>query len=116
MNSCINSFIQSVIHTVMHFLIHLDLEIGQRVEEGRVGHGDLVGYVLESVDWAAIHGSRRRQVRRSRQEIRWRYPGEEKGFQFIHSQQELVITPVSLQTITTMTCKIILGTLGTIKS
>ena len=68
------SFIQRSIYS----FIHLDLEVGQRVEEGGVSHGDLVGHILERVDGAAVHGRRRRQVRGNSEEISWRSRGGDK--------------------------------------
>lgn len=50
-------------------VVHFDLEVGQRVEQWRVGHGDFIGDVVESVNGTSVHGRGRRQVGRCRQKI-----------------------------------------------
>lgn len=46
-------------------VVHLDLQVGQRVQKRGVSHGDFVGHVVEGVNGTSVHGSGRRQVRRS---------------------------------------------------
>ena len=50
-------------------VVHLDLQVGQGVEQRGVGHGDLVGNVVEGVDGTPVHGRHRRQVGRGGQEL-----------------------------------------------
>ncbi len=52
-------------------VVHLDLQVGQRVQQGRVGHGDLISDVVQSVNRTSVQGSSRGQVRRSREQIRY---------------------------------------------
>lgn len=52
-------------------VVDLDLQVGQGVQEGRVGHGDLVGHVVQGVDGAAVHGRSVGQVRGSGQQVSW---------------------------------------------
>lgn len=44
-------------------VVHLNLQVGQWIQQGGVGHGDFVGHVMESVNRAAVHGGRWGQVR-----------------------------------------------------
>lgn len=50
-------------------VVDLDLQVGKRVQERRVGHRDFIWNIVEGIHRATIHGRRICQVRRSCQEI-----------------------------------------------
>lgn len=50
-------------------VVHFNLQVGQRVQQRRIGHGDFVGHVVQGVDGPAVHGGRRGQVRGRRQQV-----------------------------------------------
>lgn len=52
-------------------VVHFDLQVGKRIQQRRVGHGDFFGDVVKGVHRAAVHGCRVRQVRGRRQQISW---------------------------------------------
>lgn len=52
-------------------VVHLDLQVGKRIQQRRVGHRDFVRDIVKGVHGAAVHRGRVSQVRGRSQQISW---------------------------------------------